>query len=107
MPINNIVYQPNSEGHTLKVLVSRKELCLEELNAGDKYMFKLMYKQYSALLYGAILAKTVDENRASVILEQTFIMAWETISTFDESKCKLFTWLQRIAKIESQKFINS
>lgn len=107
MLINNIVYRPNDEKLTLKVIAFKTDICIDQLKARDKDVFKLVYKQYSALLFGSILAKIGDESQASVILELTFIKAWETIDRFDESKCRLFIWLQRIAKNESQNLVNT
>ena len=103
MPVQNIVYQKNIEENTLKVLAFNDHICFAKLKLHDQPTFRLVYKRYSTLIYGSIISVTGNEKKASAILESTFVKAWESISLFDESKCTLFTWLQRISKIETLK----
>jgi len=81
----------------LKVWISDHEIFLNCLRTQDEIAFKSLYKQYSAALYGNILRTVKEDARAKYILECTFVEIWNSISLYDETKIKLFTWLNQIA----------
>lgn len=53
----------------------------------------LLYDTYAAALYGNILRLIPEPGKASTILEESFIEIWRTISLYNESHCKLYTWM--------------
>lgn len=62
----------------------------------DERAFCFLYDKYAPVLYGAILAIVKNEEVANSILQDVFCNVWQTIDLFDQ-KCKLLTWLLRIA----------
>jgi len=96
MAILNTQVEQNA---TLKVLLTPGQICLYKLKSHDKAAFKLLYRMYAPAIYGSISQKLNDTKVADQILEQTFLKAWENISSYDESKSKLFTWLLRISSV--------
>jgi len=94
MAINTgeIFEEPN-----LTVWISANQICFVKLREGDKEAFKALYRFYAPSLYGSIIRNLKTTVSPDAILEQTFLYAWQNMSTFDESKCKMFTWLNRIA----------
>ena len=43
-----------------------------------------------------IRSKIADEHAAEIILEKIFLDFWNSISGYDETKFKIFTWLHQI-----------
>ncbi|PWS26458.1 hypothetical protein DHW03_16910 [Pedobacter yonginense] len=88
----------HQEQKTFKTWVSGQEITLQKTKMQDIQAFKLLYKQYSPLLYGTILRAVNNQSKAEAILQETFLEAWEYLPSYQESQCKMFTWLSRIAK---------
>ncbi|UKT64456.1 sigma factor [Pedobacter mucosus] len=82
----------------LSIWLSDKEIFIQKLKSNDFEAFKLLYKQYSSALMGSILRMVDEEKSADSILEETFTQVWISISTYDQSKVMMFTWLNQIAK---------
>jgi RNA polymerase sigma-70 factor (ECF subfamily) len=57
-----------------------------------------LYQKYSATLYGMISRRVRNEDLAAELLQETMLKAWNKISTYDQEKGKLFTWLSTIAR---------
>lgn len=89
----------------LKVCHRKDEICLAKLKSGDKETFKIFYKLYASALYGSIFRDVKNKEKSNEILENTFLYAWQNISSFDESKSKIFTWLLKAGKAISNKGI--
>ena len=89
----------------LKVWHPKDEICLAKLKSGDKETFKILYKLYSSALYGSIIRDVKNKKKGNEILENTFLYAWHNISSFDESKSKIFIWLLKACKEISNKSI--
>lgn len=83
--------------NNLKTWSSDQQALLDKLRNQDKNAFSILYKQYSAAIYGSILNKVSDRAKASKVLEETFICVWNNISTYDETKLRLFTWIAQIS----------
>lgn len=81
----------------LDVWFSKQEVFIHKLKSQDIDSFKILYNQYAPAILGNIL-RLVDHNSANMILEETFNQVWFSISTYDESKMKMFTWLNQIAR---------
>ncbi|MBO9565725.1 MAG: hypothetical protein J7621_23315 [Niastella sp.] len=65
----------------------------------DKWAFSLLYDTYSAALYGWIENILVEHKElASQILNDVFLMVWNTISSYDRRNQKLFIWMLNITK---------
>ena len=54
--------------------------------------FSYLYDNYSAALYGIILSIVPDRDLANDVLQEVFVKVWKQITTYDETKGKLFTW---------------
>ncbi|RZL41366.1 MAG: hypothetical protein EOO93_29935 [Pedobacter sp.] len=89
----------------LKVWHPADDICLIKLRSGDKETFKALYKLYSSALYGSIIRAVKNKKKSNEILEDTFIYAWHNISSFDESKSKIFIWLLKAGKEIAHKSI--
>ncbi len=70
----------------------------ELLQEGDERGMKMLYKKYSASLYGSILQMVHDEDLASDILQDAFIKVWKKADTYNPEKAKLFTWVFQITR---------
>lgn len=89
----------------LKVWSSDYEFFLNRLRNHDEVAFKELYHQYSGAIYGNIKRTVHDDIKSKQILEYTFIEIWNSISSFDETRTRLFTWMNQIAN--KQKLIFS
>lgn len=93
----------HTEKSIFKLWLSHEDSFIYKLRNQDEKAFKILYQQYAAALYGSILRTLSNQQQAEYVLEQTFVEAWNCISTFDESKTKIFTWLIKIAKTQCSK----
>lgn len=82
---------------TFEVWFTAKDVNIVKLRAKDADAFKALYKLYAPAIYGSLFRITNDKAKCDYLLEQTFVLAWNTISLFDESKCSIFMWLSRIS----------
>ncbi|WP_165877835.1 RNA polymerase sigma factor [Pedobacter psychrotolerans] len=92
----NLANQPDSS-YGLDIWLHDQEIFLSNLRAGNSEAFKSLYKQYAAAIYGMVRRKVADEQTAEIILEKVFIDVFASISLYDESKFKIFTWLHQVA----------
>ncbi|WP_316850984.1 hypothetical protein [Pedobacter agri] len=88
----------------LKVWSSDYEFFLNRLRNHDEAAFKELYHQYSGAIFGNIKRTVHDDLKSKQILERTFIEIWNSISSFDETRTRLFTWMNQIAN--KQKLIS-
>lgn len=75
-------------------------LSLEAIKAGDRAEFARMVDLYSNQIYRMALKMLNDPQDAEDVLQETFIKALRSISTF-EGRASLSTWLYRIAVNEA------
>lgn len=68
------------------------------LKAGNKKAIDLLYKKYSAALFGIIVRIVKYDEIAEDTLQDTFLKIWKSIGQYDSSKGKLFTWMANLAK---------
>ena len=72
-----------------------------------------LYEMYSSSLYGVIYRIIQHEEIAEDLLQDTFIRIWNSFSSYDSTKGRLFTWMVNIArnisidKTRSKDFRNS
>jgi len=64
----------------------------------DKEAITLLYKNYSAAIYGIISRIIQDKEIANEVLQDTFVKIWKNSTKFDITKGKLFTWMAQIAR---------
>jgi len=86
---------------------------IEALRQKDKIGAEALYDMYSSSLYGIIYRIVQHEEIAEDLLQETFVKIWNSFSSFDSSKGRLFTWMANIArnlsidKIRSKDFRNN
>lgn len=69
--------------------------------------FSYLYDNYSAALYGIILSIVPDRDLANDVLQEVFVKVWKQVTTYDETKGKLFTWMMNIARNASIDMLRS
>lgn len=94
-----------------KISLSEDELILA-LQRREKIAAEALYDMYSASLFGVIIRIVNDEGLAEDILQDTFLKIWNSFSSYNADKGRLFTWMVNIArnlsidKIRSKDFRN-
>ena len=84
--------------------LATNEACLKEkklvkgIRDGDKNAMEDLYKLYSSSLFGIITRIIKFDEVAEDVLQDTFFKIWKSISYYDPSKGKLFTWMANLAK---------
>lgn len=79
----------------------------------EKAGAEALYDMYSSSLYGIIFRIVQHEEIAEDLLQDTFVRIWNSFSSYDASKGRLFTWMVNIArnisidKTRSKDFRNS
>jgi RNA polymerase sigma factor (sigma-70 family) len=95
-----------------KISLSEEELVIAIRNR-EKAGAEALYEMYSSSLYGVIYRVVQHEEIAEDLLQDTFLRIWNSFSSYDSSKGRLFTWMVNIArnisidKIRSKDFRNS
>lgn len=97
MQVSFNLLKKQEEGPGLSIWLSDQEIFFERLRSHDPEMFRLLYKKYAAALFGIVLKKVGDQLIAEAILEKIFLEVWNSISIYDETKLKIFTWLNQIS----------
>ncbi|MCX2575564.1 hypothetical protein [Pedobacter sandarakinus] len=82
---------------SLRVALAEEDSFFARLKAKDCEAFKIIYQEYAPALFGNILRKVDNKDQACVILEQTYIDAWNAVSNYDGTKLRIFTWLNQLA----------
>jgi len=83
--------------HTPPVLAAEDQL-VAQLRARDRAALNLVYKKYSAALYGVALKVVKDESLAEDVLQEGFVKIWSSIDSYNEEKGRLFTWMLNICR---------
>ncbi|MGV3539868.1 MAG: RNA polymerase sigma factor [Rufibacter sp.] len=90
--------------------ISSEEALVAQLRAQDQRALTLLYRNYSAALYGVICRIVKQEEIAEDVLQETFVKIWTAFPSYDDQKGRLFTWMLNIArnqaidKIRSKQF---
>ena len=74
------------------------EKLLEKAIAGDSSAFGLLYDTYQPALYRFVYLKVGHREEAEDLTHQTFLSAWEHISSFKKQGLPVSSWLYRIAR---------
>ncbi|MHB1080865.1 MAG: RNA polymerase sigma factor [Prosthecobacter sp.] len=71
--------------------LSEEEL-LQRAGSGDSRAFDQLYDRMAPRLFGLLRQMLHDEREAEDILQDGFVLLWESASTFDPERSKAFTW---------------
>jgi RNA polymerase sigma factor (sigma-70 family) len=93
------LYYPNS-GEELKIARTNisEEKLIELVSTDKEDGFRLLYANYSAILYGIALKTVGSEELAKDVLQDAFVKIWKNFSSYDSSKGRLFTWMLNITR---------
>lgn len=97
---------------TTKKTLSENDL-VQAIRQKDKSGAEALYDMYSSSLYGIIYRIVQHEEIAEDLLQETFVKIWNSFSSYDSSKGRLFTWMVNVArnlsidKIRSKDFRNN
>ena len=97
---------------TKKKIIPEDELILA-IRRKDKSGAEALYDMYSASLYGVIYRIVQHDEIAEDLLQDTFVKIWNSFSSFDPAKGRLFTWMVNVArnlsidKLRSKDFRNN
>ena len=95
-----------------KISLSEEEL-VKALKGQNTVAIRALYDMYSAALLGVISRIILQNEVAEDLLQETFVKIWNSASSYDTSKGRLFTWMMNIArnlsidKLRSKDFKNS
>ena len=79
----------------------------------DEKGFNYLYDNYSPAFYGVIFRIVKYEEEANEVLQDTFVKIWNSITSFDQNKGTLYTWMLNISrntaidKLKSKNFQNN
>ncbi len=68
------------------------------LKSGDAKQFEVIYDHFSSALYGIIYKILDNEEQAQQVLQDVFFKIWNQSATYDQQRCRLFTWMLTIAR---------
>lgn len=71
---------------------------MARLRAGDTKAMSVLYDMYSAALYGVVLQIVKVEETAEDVLQEAFVKIWNSFSSYDTSRGRLFTWMINICR---------
>ena len=80
-----------------KIKYSEQELVVL-LKEQNNDAFNYLYDHYSGALFTIINQIVPDKDTASDVLQEVFVNVWRKMSTYDETKGRLFTWMLNIAR---------
>ncbi|MGY4383817.1 RNA polymerase sigma factor (sigma-70 family) [Pedobacter sp. UYP24] len=95
-----------------KISLSEEEL-VSKLKSQDTIAIQALYDMYSGALLGVISRIIQQTEVAEDLLQETFIKIWNSASSYDSTKGRLFTWMMNIArnlsidKLRSKDFKNA
>ncbi len=64
---------------------------------GDQRAFAELYDMMSARVFGLILRVVVDRSQSEEVLQEVFLEAWQTATSFDADRGRARSWLLTIA----------
>ncbi len=78
------------------------EICIQRILEGDSEEFRQLITKYKDMAYSIAMSVIKDEFHAEEIIQDSFIIAYEKLSTF-KGDSKFSTWFYRIVINESFK----
>lgn len=76
----------NYQGHNIIVAIRQ----------GDPEAISKLYDQYSGILFGFIIRMVGNSLIAEGVLQNSFIVIWKSLATYDPEKERLLTWMLKI-----------
>jgi RNA polymerase sigma-70 factor (ECF subfamily) len=83
---------------TSTINISEAYLVSGLLNNDQDY-FSDIYDRYAAMIFGVILKWVKEEEKAEILLHNTFVKAWHSKNLFDAETENIYCWLCRLARI--------
>ncbi len=77
---------------------ANEEALIHGLKAQQTTALKILYEKYSGALFGVIARLVNDDHLAEDILQEAFLKIWNNVSSYDETKGRLFTWMMNICR---------
>ncbi|WP_044046288.1 RNA polymerase sigma factor [Niabella soli] len=77
------------------------------LKRQDATAFSCLYDNYASALNGIVHSFVQDEQAAYSILQDSFVKIWKQITSFDEQKGRLFTWMSSVTRNTAIDFLRS
>jgi RNA polymerase sigma factor (sigma-70 family) len=74
---------------------------VQMLKRQESAAFTYLYDNYSHSLYAIVLNIVTDREIANDVLQETFVKIWRQITTYDEGKGRLYTWMLNVARNSS------
>lgn len=78
--------------------ISVEEALITGLRSGDAKAINQLYTMYAPALMGIIKRIVRFDEIAEDVLQDTFVKIWKSMSLYDSSKGRLFTWMANLAK---------
>jgi RNA polymerase sigma-70 factor (ECF subfamily) len=75
----------------------QEEQLIFRSRSGDHRAFVLLVDKYTSYLFAIIFRMVNDEEESKDLVQDTFIIAWQKLVSFDAGKAKFSTWLYTIA----------
>lgn len=64
----------------------------------DEKGFNYLYQNYSGALYGVIIRIVRYEVEANEVMQDVFVKIWNSVTSYDQNKGSLYTWMLNIAR---------
>ncbi len=71
---------------------------VQMLKRQESAAFSYLYDNYGHSLYAIVLNIVTDKEIARDVLQEIFVKIWRQISTYDDGKGRLYTWMLNIAR---------
>ena len=71
---------------------------LSLLISRDEKGFNYLYQNYSGALYGVIIRIVRYEVEANEVMQDVFVKIWNSVTSYDQNKGSLYTWMLNIAR---------
>lgn len=78
------------------LLATAEQLLVERLLARDERALGQLYEQDGQNLFNVILRVVQDEALAQDVLQEGLLKVWLSISSYDTTRGRLFTWMVRV-----------
>ena len=82
----------------LQVKKYSEDELVSSLQNKDVTAFNYLYDNYSATLFGIVYKMVEDKELAEDILQEVFVKIWNSFSSYNSSKGRLFTWILNITR---------
>lgn len=84
-----------------------EEELISLLKERDQNAFSYLYDNYSKALFGIIYNIVGNTEEAEDILQIVFLKIWNSFSTYDKSKGRLYTWMLNITRNSAIDYVRS